>query len=196
MRFLSHVHIHDGDPEANARVAACTAQARGYTHLALGCHNWPAPAHLMAMVREEYGVVPVRYSEVDTSLDYPNKRRPTVQIAVYNLRGYSYFKPFMPFDEAAMVAHQLGGKVVLVHPESQVVLDLVAVHLDGCEVFNGIEKVRYEFLDRYLLTHPGPTPFLGADWHTWGLDVGPDGGKGDPSLFTELPDDWFGEIVP
>lgn len=191
MRFLSHVHIHDGDPLANAHVAGRGAQERGYTHLAMGCHNWAAPPDLMRMVECEYGVKAIRYAELDTSLDYPGRRRPTVQVAAYNLADYSWWRPLAPFRETADKVHEMGGKFVLVHPDNEWLFDLALPYLDGCEVFNGIEQIPHP----YVRLHPEVTPFTGADWHVWGLDVGSDGGKGDPNLFTELPDDWFGEIV-
>ncbi len=191
MKLLSHVHIHDGDYVANGLHAGEIAQKHGHTHIAMGCHNWFAPADLMRCVEESFGIKCIRYAELDTFFEYPGQRYRSVQVAAYNLDDFNWFKPFGGFIETANKIHNLGGKFVLVHPDSELLFDLVRHYIDGCEIFNAIQNKTYD----YVLKWANITPFRGADWHVWPpSDKHPDGGLGDPTVFTELPDDWFGEI--
>jgi hypothetical protein len=193
MRLLSHTHINGNGTryrDEYARILGRTCRKRKYTHCVVGCHgSYIASQETMNKVRES-GVVPIRFAELDiTALG--GTRYKTAHVAFINIpeakiKGYLHSKDGTNIKDVIPYAKEVGCRVVLCHPYSKEEIEAFKDYIDGYEIVNGLET--RDFLERDLSDkYPHLIQFNGADWHVWE-------GTGDPSYFTELPNNWFGEL--
>jgi hypothetical protein len=193
MKLLSHAHINgNGDKyrDEYARILARTCKKRKYTHCVLGCHgSYITSQKTMEEVRK-LGITPIRFAELDITVRNESKYK-TAHIAFINIpeskiEGYVHSKEGTDIDNVIPYARKVGCKVVLCHPYSKEEIRAFSSYIDGYELINGLET--RSFTDRDVSDEfPNLIQFSGADWHVWE-------GAGDPSYYTELPDNWFGQL--
>lgn len=190
MKLLSHTHVNGNGPdnvEGYALQVAKKAQDLGYSHYVIGCHNdWPASCSLLGKLRRRFTPVPVRFMELSITAPFSTKG---IHIGLLNVpcsRVAGYKDSCCGIEDILGYVRQCGCRVVLHHPDTLDHVRQLAPHLDGWEVCNGVHTSRpYGVED--VVQFPTLIPFFGADWHVWE-------NHGNPELYTELPDDWFGAI--
>jgi predicted peroxiredoxin len=191
MRLMSHAHINGNGTQFRdeyARIAARACKTRNITHMVVGCHgSYIASRATMDEVRK-IGVVPIRFAELNIRASKQHKRHSHVAVInIPNKKIERYQKNETTIQELLPYAKDVGCRIVLCHPSSIREITEFAPYIDGYELTNGEDSNR-NFTDRNALPYfPDLVQFHGADYHVWK-------GKGDPNLFTELPDDWFGEL--
>jgi hypothetical protein len=193
MRLLSHTHINGNGIEYRdeyARILARACRKRNYTHCVVGCHgSYIASKGIMKEIKK-LGITPIRFAELDISVRNVSKYK-TAHIAFINIpeapiEGYVHSKEGVDIDRVIPYAKKVNCRIVLCHPYSADEIRVFSDYIDGYELTNGLET--RSFSDRDVSKEfPHLVQFSGADWHVWE-------GAGDPSYFTELPDDWFGEL--
>lgn len=193
MKLLSHAHINGNGVKYRdeyARILARTCKKRKYTHCVVGCHgSYIASKETMNEIRQ-LGIIPIRFAELDITARGGTKYK-TAHIAFINIpeapvEGYVHSKTGSKIEDVVPYARKVGCKIVLCHPYSIDEIEVFSSYIDGYEVANGLDTRR--FLDRDASNkYPNLVQFQGADWHIWE-------GAGDPSYYTELPDNWFGKL--
>lgn len=194
MKLLSHVHIN-GNGIDNMPINACYiaegARQRGYTHSVFGCHeNFIMPGSIMRYIKEKYKIIPIRFVELSLQVGgkskYPNSHLSFINIPEHSFKGFEYG---CSINRVVPYAKEIGCKIVLCHPESIEEIDYFSSYIDGYEIINGLDDLNIDYTYRYLkYKYPNLIQFRGADYHVWEL-------KGNMDLYTELPDNWFGEIL-
>ena len=204
MKFLSHAHINGNGIKHRreyARILARAAKARGYSHIAIGCHgDYIADQRTMTAVRG-YGVVPVRFAELNLQVTVPlgvyTGHVSIINIPEQPIVGYRHAdhkKENGGFTEISTIrkyADSVGAKLVLNHPKSTDNFQAFVQYLDGVEVSNGAHICRQMgVFTRETLKQDFPklVQFNGADYHVWKC-------KGNLDYYTKLPDDWFGNEI-
>jgi len=141
----------------------------------------------MNVIREEFGIIPIRFAEI--AVEGYNIRHKHSHISLINIPNKSIddFHKSGNIDPVVKFKEKTRCKIILNHPSSPCEVENLAPFIDGYEIRNGCRANYFAKYEELLIKYAHLVGFNGADYHTWE-------GKGDPRLFTELPDDWFGEI--
>ena len=192
MKLISHAHINGNGHQYRdeyARILARAAKKRGYTHVVVGCHgSYIASRKTMDAVRE-LGIIPIRYTELGLSVKGNSHRHS--HVAFINIPEQPI--PNYKNDESNISAlwswaKSTNCKVVLCHPRDLPEIHAWADYIDGYEIANGLDRYQRQWTGRDAKAYyPDKVQFTGADFHVWE-------GMGDLDYFTELPNDWFGEL--
>lgn len=190
MKLVSHAHINGNGPQFRdeyARILARAAKKRRYTHIVVGCHGrYVASRETMQEVRR-IGIIPIRYTELDLKVD--GNTHDHSHVALINIPRkplnelhHGHIKQALPYIKETKC------KVVLCHPRSLAEIQAWAPYIDGYEIMNGLDRYQRRFTTRDASQqYPNLKQFIGADYHVWE-------GMGDMDYFTQLPDDYFGEL--
>jgi len=170
-----HTHINGGgDRVQNARFLAKKAVESGFTHIALGCHEWICPMQLKQLIEFEFKIKVVRFAECWCEFDDH-----LLALNIGDARFYT--EKYKPIEWYIDYIHGIGGKAVLAHPDTQKTFERVKHLLDGVEIING-RSGGYGYVK-----DSGLQLFQNSDFHVWEDDKDSYG-----KLHTILDDNWFG----
>jgi len=192
VKLISHAHINGNGTtyrDEYARILARGAKKRGYSHIVVGCHGeYIASSSTMNEVRK-LGITPIRYTELALTV-YGNSHNHS-HVALLNIpekpiKGYS--KTNMDLTNIFDYINETNCKLVLCHPRDLQEIQAWSKYIHGYEIMNGEDRYSRHWKNRDASAYyPEMKQFIGADYHVWKA-------KGDMDYFTELPDDWFGNL--
>jgi len=195
MRFLSHTHINGNGRQYRdeyACILARAAKTRKYTHVAVGCHgDYIASSDTLNCVWN-FGIVPVRFAELDVRVDVNGKTHKAhisaLNIPNHPIEGYKHNpKDPVHIKEVVRYLRSVGARIILNHPKSLDAIACFIPYIDGYEIKNGAHVIDFKG-ENPCQYWPSLIQFTGADYHVWK-------GKGNLDYFTELPDEWLGRKV-
>lgn len=193
MKLLSHAHINGNGTQFRdeyARILAKACKKRKYTHCVVGCHGrYVASKQTMDEVRK-LGITPIRYTEIGLTVEGNSHRSshvafiniPEEEIPIVDKEEKNNIETLLPY------AKRTKCRLVLCHPRDLQEIQVWAPYIDGYEIINGLDRYQRHWTSRDgRIYFPNLIQFMGADFHVWE-------GMGDLDYFTQLPDNWFGEL--